>query len=72
MDKKRGDNCQESGVPGVTAEKPQTVLIHYYRGYLNIIEVVGFLFRLDIVSSCFNVLVHYSACVMLVHCMHDL
>ena len=45
MDKKRGDNCQESGVPGVTAEKPQTVLIHYYRGYLNIIEVVGFLFR---------------------------
>ena len=36
---------QLSGVPGVTAEKPQTVLIHYYRGYLNIIEVVGFLFR---------------------------
>ena len=39
--RRRGDNCQESGVPGVTAEKPQTVI----SGYLNMIEVVGFLFR---------------------------
>ena len=28
-------------MPGVTAEKPQTVI----SGYLNMIEVVGFLFR---------------------------
>ena len=45
MDKKKRGQLSGSGVPGVTAEKPQTVLIHYYRGYLNIIEVVGFLFR---------------------------